>query len=524
MTKNGLSRRDFLKIAGVSGAMLAAPGMIRQAMAAPLWSMTGLAVPELAAFDNAVRAYMEARNIRSGSLAVTYQGRLVLARGYGYSTTPADIPQPISLFRTTSLSKIITAAAIMRLVQDGRLALNQKVSLILNLTPPPGQLPDARLQDVTIHQLLQHRGGWDKGAASFDPMFRDAAIASALGKALPVNQGDIMRYMTGQALNFNPGAQFKYSNYGYLLLGRVIEQVTGMPYSTFVQQEVFDPLLVTRAKPGRSLAALRQAGEVSYYSSTAPAPNVFGAGNVVPPYGSFNLENMDANGGWIASAVDLARLATAFENPATSPLFTAGTLNTIFALPPTGLMPNGCYYGCGWLVRDLPDGRKYAWHDGRQPGAFSLLVRRGDGINIAALFNQRDDASGLNYYDIDGALFNVASTINTWPTHDLFPELLTVTSAANAVPVRNQFNVRNPTLTWARVSWAQGYSVQIATDIGFTKVIWQNDALSKDLLSVTVGPPPLSNSTYFWRVRALQSSTAWGPWSAADTFAVYVTT
>ncbi len=504
--------------------MLVAPGALRRTLAAPSWSTTGQTVPELAGFDNAVQAYMQARNIRSGSLAVTYYGRLVLARGYSYSVNPADIPQPTALFRITSLSKTITATAIMRLVQAGRLGLDQRVALLLNLTPPPGQTADARLQDVTIQHLLQHLGGWDKGADSFDPLYKDMTIAVALGKPLPLTQTDIMTYMTGQAMHFNPGTQFKYSNYGYMLLGRVIERVSDMPYNTFVQQEVFDPLLITRPKRGHSLAAFRQAGEMMYYTSAAPAPSVFGPGNVAAPYGSFNLENMDANGGWVASAVDLARFATAFESGATSPLFTGETLNTIFAQPPTGMMPNDCYYGCGWLVRDTGGGNKYAWHDGRQPGAFSLLVRRGDGINIAALFNQRDDASGLSYYDIDGALFSAAGAVTNWPTHDLFPALLSAPSAANAAPVRNQFNTRNPTLTWGRVSWARGYSVQIATNPTFTSVVWQNDALPADSLSVTVGPPPLSNGTYYWRVRALQSATAWGAWSAADTFSVYVST
>ena len=83
-------------------------------------------------------------------------------------------------------------------------------------------------------------------------MFRDAAIAKALGVALPVSQANIMKYTSGRALDHAPGAQYAYSNYGYMLLGRINEKVTGKKYQDYVRQTVLAPRGITRMRLGKS--------------------------------------------------------------------------------------------------------------------------------------------------------------------------------------------------------------------------------------------------------------------------------
>ena len=430
-----ISRREFLKLAGAAGLFLMAPpGLRRSRSLFPgerQWMASGHVIAELAGFDNALRDFMLARHISGGALAVTRNGRLVLARGYTYSDDAEDlIVQPTSLFRIASISKPVTSAAVLRLAQDGQLSLDDKIANLLTLTPPNGQSADPRLASVTVRNLLQHLGGWDHDLAFFDPMFYDAAIASALGGSLPVPQADIITYMNGQSMQNDPGTTYAYSNYGYCLLGRIIAAVSGQSYQEYIQQNVFAPLWITHPALGRTLPVYRLSSEVKYHSQYSGVTVFNDSGSDVPyPYGGWNLENMDSHGGWLASAVDLVRFAASFDDPEACPILNPASITTMFGLPeniaPWNYTPGDWYYGCGWAVRDWGGGERNTWHDGSLDGAHSLLVRRGyDRTNWCVLFNQRDDPSGLAYSDIDDWLHAAADAVTTWPTHDLFPEYL----------------------------------------------------------------------------------------------------
>ena len=429
-----ISRREFLKMAAAAGLLALAPGVTARTRSlsgsGKQWIASGYPFTQLASFDNTLQDFMQARNISGGALAVTRNSRLVLARGYTYTDDAQDLTvQPTSLFRIASLTKPITATAVLQLVQDGRISLDEKVSHVLTLMPPPGQSPDPRLANVTLRNLLQHLGGWDR-ALTFDPMFRDAIISSALGAPLPISKANITTYMTGQPMQYNPAATYAYSNYGYCLLGQVIVVVTGKPYPDYIEQTLFKPLSVSRPALGRTLPVYRRPTEVKYHSQYSGVTVFDNSGANVPyPYGGWNLENMDSHGGWLASAIDLVRFAASFDAPAACPFLNSASITTMFDLPeniPSGsYTPGDWYYGCGWSVRDWGSGNRNTWHDGSLDGTYSLLVRRGsDQTNWCVLFNQRDDASGLTYPDIDDLLHTAANAVTTWPDHDLFSEYL----------------------------------------------------------------------------------------------------
>jgi CubicO group peptidase (beta-lactamase class C family) len=386
-----------------------------------VWSAAGDANPDLKSFDDTVQGFMQAHNISSAALAVTKDSRLVYARGYRWDYDDVDPVQPDSLFRIASLAKPLTSAGIMLLVQQGRLNLTDNLVNLISLPTPA----DARTNDITVLHLLQHQGGWNRDT-TFDPMFNDVQIAAAQGIALPIGQQDIITFMTGRSLDFAPGTMVNYSNYGYLLLGRIIEAVTQQTYAAFIQADVLAPLNILNTVLGASQMESRQAGEVSYYVSN---PNLYqnmrqpGAPlNVMEPYGGFNLENMDAHGGWLSTAPDLARFARIFDATSGYPLLTNATVDQIFAVPATGVTANGSWYGLGWAVRTAGAGLN-TWHDGSLPGTFTLMVRRNDGANWVVLFNQRDDISdptGNTYGQIDGLLHAAADAVTNWPTGDLF--------------------------------------------------------------------------------------------------------
>ena len=144
MTGTGIKRRTFAKLAGAAGFGAATLGGVRAATASTTsetaaeiaaavaaaqgWKVTGTTVSALASFDSTMKTFMQARNIPAGQLAVTYQGRLVLARGYSWSSDSTLSVQPTSLFRVASLTKSFTAAALVKLVQDGKVTLGTSTS------------------------------------------------------------------------------------------------------------------------------------------------------------------------------------------------------------------------------------------------------------------------------------------------------------------------------------------------------------------------------------------------------------
>jgi N-acyl-D-amino-acid deacylase len=213
-------------------------------------------------------AFMQANNLPGASLAVARNGRLVLARGYGLADVEQSQPvQPESLLRFGSIGKTITSIAIMKLVEAGKLNLDANAfALLPDIHPRSGRLGDARISQITIRNLLTHSGGWD-AAISGDPIAAPFSqqIASAMGVAFPASPTTIISYMLDRRLDFNPGARFAYSNFGFLVLGRVIEKLSGQPYAEFVRLHVLAPLGIERMRQGRTPLSLRAPGEVRYY-------------------------------------------------------------------------------------------------------------------------------------------------------------------------------------------------------------------------------------------------------------------
>jgi len=377
----------------------------------------------VAPLDEMMRRFMSERGIPGGSLAVSRKGRLVYARGFGWADRERRIPVGNrTRFRIASLSKPVTAAAVMRLVQEGRLELDARMLDVLGRDGWAGiggwGVEDPRLAKITIRHLLQHTAGWDREqGVEGDPMFRSREIARAVGRAGPAKAREVMQYMWGRPLDFEPGTRFAYSNFGYCVLGRVIESVSGCAYERFVRRELLSPIGVRRMRLGASLEAGRYSGETRYYTrDKSMGESLFGSGapRVPWPYGAFCLEAMDSHGGWIATASDLVRFASLFDEDqgeAGGRLFRSDTLKLMFEPPPgpAGHRSDGSaaevYYGCGWMVRRVGRGRGMnQWHNGSLPGTYSLLVRRWDGLSWAVLFNQRSELKELPDSAIDPEL------------------------------------------------------------------------------------------------------------------------
>jgi N-acyl-D-amino-acid deacylase len=418
-----MKRRRFLQlgITGTGAALLAGPR---------LWANSvppdGPRVTLAQAFDREMQEFMEPRRVPGGALAVVKNRRIVYARGYGWADRDKRIRvEPDSLFRIASISKPLTAVAILQLVEQKRLDLELKAFPYLEIPPalPPGHSADVRLKEITVRQLLQHTGGWDR-ERSFDPMFRPRLIAEQVGTPAPASPEAVLRYMQTQPLDFAPGTRYAYSNFGYCVLGRILEKATGQSYGQYVRQHVLAPLGVTSMRLGATLEGQQAPGEVRYYTrDNSSGPSVFPErpGKIPWPYGGFHLEAMDAHGGWIASALDLARFAAALDDPARCPILKPETIATMYEPPaaPVSRKPDGSlenrYYGCGWMIRPVSGGTKANyWHTGSLPGTATLLVRRHDGLSWAVLFNQRSEDKKLPDEAIDAAMHRAANAVTDW--------------------------------------------------------------------------------------------------------------
>lgn len=425
-------------LAGAAALLASGWGGLAQA-ASPSSGLqtTGASHPAMAPFDALMADFMPRHQVPGAQLAVSHQGRMVYARGFGVAdrSQPGAV-QPTSLFRIASISKPVTSAAVVQWIERGKLSLDSRVVSVLGLS----DAADARWQQITIRHLLQHTGGWDRDT-SFDPMFESASIARALNTQPPPTPAQIIRYMLGQRLQAAPGSRYAYSNFGYCLLGRVIEKLSGQAYEASVQQQLLQPLGIRRMRLGHTALAQRAEGEVAYHAERNDRGETINGRNregVALPYGAWSLEAMDSHGGWLACAPDLLRFARAFDRPG-PPFLRADSIAAMWQRPPgaAGLdgggpgSPKGpssqlpaVHYGLGWRVRTLPGGQINTWHTGLLDGTSTLLVRRHDGLHWAVLFNARaaQDGQPLAAH-IDPPLHQAADRVRQWPTIDLFTEL-----------------------------------------------------------------------------------------------------
>ena len=378
-------------------------------------------------FSELIPDLMEKWEVPGGAIAIVKDGRLVLAEGYGLADVENEEPVLAdSLFRIASISKPITAVAVLQLVEAGQLDLDDRAFQLLDqFQAPEGNATDSRMHDITVRHLLQHSGGWNRNR-SFDPMFIARRVESELGVPKPVSCEDVIRFMLGQPMDFDPGTQYAYSNFGYCLLGRIIEEVTGQPYEEYVKSHVLEYVGITLMHIGGTLAEDRADGEVHYYGY----PGESLAWSVLPgmpdrvpwSYGGFHLRTLDALGGWVASPIDLVRFVTSLDGSRPPLVLDPETVDVMTSPPDPRLRPElPIHYGMGWSIRPVRDDANW-WHSGSLPGTTSILVRTHHGMAWAAIFNSRPKDWPQFSGELDQIMWQGVRDVSSWPSHDLFPQ------------------------------------------------------------------------------------------------------
>jgi CubicO group peptidase (beta-lactamase class C family) len=292
------------------------------------WTVIGAAGPHAAALDAAVKAFMQRWGIRSGTVAVAKSNSVKLARAYTWAEPGYAVTQPDSEFRVASVSKAFTCAAIKTLADANKLKLTDKVFPTLGITKVAlaGQTADAHINDITIQNLVDHAGGWLPDASGgFHPEFNLRKISTDMGLSGPPSKTDMARYMFGMPLQFQPGMKdygstkgASYSNFGYILLGLIVEHHAGQTYADYVRQHVLAALSVTDLHLARTLANQKAADEVHYHSANLGNPSYKASSLALVPgaYGGsgYMTETMDSGGGLMATGSALARFATVWAS------------------------------------------------------------------------------------------------------------------------------------------------------------------------------------------------------------------
>jgi CubicO group peptidase (beta-lactamase class C family) len=391
------------------------------------WRVTGPGVndPEdpFVELDEAMRAFMEARRVPGGTLAIVKDGRLVLSRGYTWDVPEAQDINPQRRFRLASLAKSLTSVAIMQLVESGAIGLNQKVVDIpgMHAILNPDQWIDQRIKDVTVRHLLHHLGGWDR-AVSTDPMLNDYEVCSQTSNTLPTTYQAIIDHMKDKMFNHDPGTVYAYSNFGYTLLGRIIEVVSGQTYASYMQDNVFSVAGMQHTQLARNTDVYLDFREVRYYqpmnhtvssrlgfNDDHPLREICKSGHAdrVPnAYGGANLSPMDAHGGWSSTAVDLARFLTTIDSQA---LISNGARAQMWQRPHERTRRVYFFDDSGGMVQD------YTWH-ARGNSEFSLmsgtsdLLLVGKGLSKFSTIDIELSQPGQNY-TLNALYFNGVSLV-----------------------------------------------------------------------------------------------------------------
>jgi CubicO group peptidase (beta-lactamase class C family) len=380
-----MSRKAFV----AAGASVI-PGL---ALSSDAQTSQGICRNELAAIGALAADFMTKFDAPGLSIAIAKDDRLVFAEAYGFAEKPTEKLTPQHRLRIASVSKPITSVTIMSLVEQGKLALSKRVfGKGAVLGTGYGTLPYKQyVEEITVEHLLNHTcGGWSNSGPDRDPMFTNPRM----------DHSELISWtLDNLPIHSVPGTKHAYSNFGYCVLGRIIEKVTGAKYVDYVRDNVLQRCGISAIEIAGNTLADRRPNEAVYYGQ--------GGEN---PY-RMQVARMDAHGGWIATPTDLVRFAVRVDGVAgKADILKPETLRTMTTPSPVS---NG--YALGWMVNR----QNNWWHNGSLPGTISLMVRTSGGLCWAAMTNTRRPGSQIDL-DLDRLIWNMVGKVTVWPAVDLF--------------------------------------------------------------------------------------------------------
>jgi CubicO group peptidase (beta-lactamase class C family) len=319
------------------------------------------AVPD--PIDDYVSVEMAKQHIPGLALLVSRGGQIVRAQGYGLSNVELQAPvKPETIFQSGSVGKQFTATAVMILVEDGKIGLNDPLTKYFPDAP-------ATWKQVTIRELLSHTAGFTDYPKGFD-MRKD------------YTEAELLKIVERIPLAFPPGTSWSYSNLGYLTLGIVIHKVTGEFYGDYLQERIFGPLGMSTTRiiseadiiPNRSAGYRLVKGELKNQEWVAP------------------MLNTTADGSLYFSILDLAKWDAALY---TEKILKRASLEQMWTVAKlSNGQPNSGHYGFGWFI-ETRNGHHVVEHEGSWQGFQTQISRYvDDELTVVVLSNLGESDPG----------------------------------------------------------------------------------------------------------------------------------
>lgn len=375
-------------------------------------------IPSFQPLDSAFNQFVKNWRIVGASVAVMKDDKLLYAKGFGkpeYNSN--ETIQPFHQFRLASVSKLITATAIMKLVEEGALSLDAKVfgpGAILD-GPAYNNAYDSRSYHITVEQLLRHTAGWSLLTFG-DPMFKPVYIARELGiEGRPPTFEEISSYVLSYRLPYRPGSRYEYSNFGYCVLGKVVEAVSNMSYEDYIRYNIMLPNGIKNMSIGQNFLENRGPYEVKHYDNTrGNMREAFdGSGKLVPTtYGSTDIQTLAGAGGWVGSSTELLKLISLIDGFQDVPdILKQETILKMIDTNVPGRSP------IGW--RRVYD--DWTWmRTGTLAGSSAIVMRQEDGISWVVLVNTSNWRSRRFHSTVKWIMSETLPKIESWPSRDLF--------------------------------------------------------------------------------------------------------
>jgi CubicO group peptidase (beta-lactamase class C family) len=320
-------------------------------------------VPTNAAVTDYVKAEMQHQHVPGLSLLIVKQGKIIRAEGFGLANVELQVPvKPETVFQSGSVGKQFTATAIMMLVEEGKISLDDSLMKFF---------PDApsSWKDVTVRNLLSHTAGFGDYPKNFD--FRK-----------DWSEDEELKLIESIPLAYVPGTNWEYSNFGYVTLGILIHRVTGEFYGDFLQQHIFQPLGMSTTRiiseadivPNRAAGYRLVKGELKNQEWVSP------------------VVNTTADGSLYFSILDLAKWDAALY---TEKLLKHSSLDQMWTVVKLkNGQPNKGNYGFGWFIEQR-NGHRCIHHDGSWQGFETAIDRYvDDQLTVVALANLADASPG----------------------------------------------------------------------------------------------------------------------------------
>lgn len=370
------------------------------------------------ALDRGFEKFREQNYLKGLAVAIVKNEKLVFAKGYGYADVEAKIKaSPEQLFRIASVSKLITAVAIMKLVENGKITLDSKVFGKYGILNKEKSTPikDKRLENITVRNLLNHSGGWTQRYG--DVAFLPKIVSEQTGDPLPLTINSYLKFVESKRLHFEPGTASAYSNLGYMILGEVIATVSKTSYEKYVRENVLKPAHITDMQLGGSFEHEKLLEEVRYYQpeDAQPVEAYDGSGTMVPRvYGSNNMQLLGSAGGWIASPVDLMKLLVVIDgDPGVKDIISRKSIAEMTRVDEHGLDP------LGW--RSTNENGEW-WRTGTLPGSSALIKREPNGISWVMITNTSNYKGPHLAIEMDRVMTNSLKKypVSAWQDYDLF--------------------------------------------------------------------------------------------------------